>query len=100
MEFEIFIKDNCFLPETVDIKTNTNVVFRNTDNSKHTIRCKGHAYFPVMQIEAGRSAPFTFDKPGRYEISEVGLGDMKVNTVLFVVAFLRMLILLFSLLSV
>ena len=79
MEFEIFIKDNFFLPENVDIKTNTAVIFRNTDDIKHTIRCKGHAYFPSLHLEAGASAVFKFDKPGRYEITEAGKGDMKVK---------------------
>lgn len=78
MEFELFIKDNCFLPETVDIKIYTTVIFKNTDSIRHTVRCKGHAYFPILVIDAGRSSEFTFDKPGRYEITEADLGDMKV----------------------
>ena len=82
MEFEIYIKDNCFLPDNTDIKINTKVFFKNTDSIRHTIHCKGHAYFPSLIIEAGHTAVFNFDKPGRYEISEAILGDMKVGNIL------------------
>lgn len=79
MDFEIFIKDNAFLPNSVDIKTGTKVVFMNEDRVKHNIHCKGHANFPTLSIEVGRSAQFYFAVPGRYEISENGIGDMKVS---------------------
>lgn len=82
MDFELFIKDNCFLPETVDIKVNSTLIFKNTDSIQHTIRCKGSASFPEFVLEAGRSSKFKFDKPGRYEISEADIGDMKVTTIL------------------
>jgi len=79
MEFEIFIKDNAFLPNSVDIKTGTNVVFMNEDRVKHNIHCKGHANFPILSIEIGGSEQYYFAVPGRYEISENGIGDMKVS---------------------
>jgi plastocyanin len=79
MEFELFIKDNSFLPETVDIKINTTIVFKNTDLVRHTIRCKGNVLFSSISVEPGRAARFTFEKPGRYEITEADIGDMKVS---------------------
>ena len=81
MEFEIFIKDNAFLPISVDIKTGTAVVFINTDAVKHEIHCKGHANFPLLSISAGEFQHYVFSLPGRYEISGNGIGDMKVRVI-------------------
>jgi len=79
MEFEIFIKDNAFLPISVDIKTGTAVVFINTDAVRHEIHCKGHANFPLLSMNPGEFRHHVFSLPGRYEISENGIGDMKVR---------------------
>jgi plastocyanin len=79
----VYIKDNSFLPDTVDVKVNTTVIFRNTDSIAHTIHCKGHATFPSLSVGPNRSASFEFDKPGRYEISAADMGDMRVSILSF-----------------
>lgn len=67
------------MPISVDIKTGTTVVFINTDAVRHEIHCKGHANFPLLSVDAGEFAQYVFSLPGRYEISENGIGDMKVR---------------------
>jgi plastocyanin len=80
MTSEIYIKDNTFLPNSVDVLTSTTIVVYNEDSVKHEIRCKGHPNFPVLSVDSGSSAKFKFAVPGRYEISEIGIGNMKVST--------------------
>ena len=79
MKYEIFIKDNAFIPDTVDIETNTEVIFRNEDCVQHTIHCKGNINFPMISLNAGKSERYTFGMPGKYMISDSGYGDMKVS---------------------
>lgn len=86
MEFEIFIKDNAFIPDTVDIKTNTTVIFRNEDGTQHNIHCKGSMNFPLLTVNAGKSERYMFGIPGKYMISDSGYGDMKVSAALFAIS--------------
>ena len=88
MEFEIFIKDNAFIPDTVDIKTYTTVIFRNEDGTQHNIHCKGSMNFPLLTVNAGKSERYMFGIPGKYMISDSGYGDMKVSAV-FICTFSR-----------
>lgn len=79
MEFEIFIKDNAFIPDIVDIKTNTTVIFRNEDSVQHTIHCNGCTNFVPLFVKAGKPERYVFSTRGKYLISDAGFGDMKVT---------------------
>jgi plastocyanin len=78
MEFELFIKDNAFIPEVVDLKVHATVVFKNVDSVKHVIQCKGHSLFAPISLPIGATRKFTFEKHGKYLISEQGNESMKV----------------------
>lgn len=85
MMFEVIIKDNSFLPETVDIKTNTEVSFQNEDGVQHKIHCKGSFNFPSLTIDAGGSKRYKFANPGKYLISDISHGDAKVRVKIYFV---------------
>lgn len=77
--YKLFLKGDSFLPDYVEVFTETKVIFRNEDKCTHLIECRGNLLFSDLLIASRGEKSFVFAKPGRYELSGQNKSAMKVS---------------------
>ena len=86
-ETVIYLKDNTFIPEFVDVPTGS-VAFCNSDAIPHHIRCRGVAAMPeIISIPPGKFIELSLPMHGRFEFSSTVNGLMKVGMVIHNISF-------------
>jgi plastocyanin len=75
----IYIKDESFLPDVIEIKVNTLVLFRNEDRITHNVECKGFLKFGTISVGQNSEESFCFESPGRYVLNGQNITNMKVS---------------------
>ena len=77
-ETVIYLKDNTFIPEYVDAPTGS-VTFCNIDAISHCIHCRGMTDLSEISIPPGKFVELMFPSHGRFELSSMVYGVMKVR---------------------
>jgi hypothetical protein len=78
-QVSIYLKGDCFVPESIAIYQGTIVEFKNEGWMRVNLQCKGNINFPNFTLDKFGSSSVSFPSIGKYEITLASNTSIKVN---------------------